>query len=570
MLLPRLLAKSSLFVLMGGLLTACPSDPAVQGASRAEAVAEPRPPAVDTLSAAPRDLPDPLCPFDNLGTTGLLVSLPDLGYADAVSGGALADEELNRRLPQQIWLRTARQSFNSERAFVLHEGGILSRPLDPEHPDAGHWRHVLLPGCLDGQVQAISADGTLLLALDPEGWIYTLQTEQYGPSSHGWTRRWGAYFWTDGGEQMPEDVQAWAASEFEGIYIDSAGREQDPAGILTVYTLRGNDWQLSYMDPWLPSDESREVCGPERGSLAIAGLSGSGSQVMVISKEGRVFTRLHEFDISGANTMFLDYSWQDQEGVAEPKIQLPGPEWMEHPPLPGEATNLISLHTTGEYSNQRVLRVEGRNAQGRSGFWEKALEAAEWRFQVTDEPLQGVALPMPGPYIFDTEDQNFVAEIEGYPVRIEGLNPYCSPASMQIAFGPEQSLSLLLHTTDGMRQERRGRGWDAQPHVYRAAVEVPLSIWQQKQSLPEAQQAFLQSHFGEQRFLVGPLDATPWQVVLNSPCWVFAAEDSAALSLDGLVPPRMPDLGILVGEIRAAEEQGRLPAVCPRVPAYGL
>ena len=108
----------------------------------------------------------------------------------------------------------------------------------------------------------------------------------------------------------------------EGVpYIDSAGRTQDVYGILTLYALRGDGLRITYMDPWLPSDESREVCGPERGTVPMAGLSGSGSTVMVISRGAEVYTRLYEFDVSGGNSMFFDYSWQDQDGVASPKAQ---------------------------------------------------------------------------------------------------------------------------------------------------------------------------------------------------------------------------------------------------------
>ena len=36
---------------------------------------------------------------------------------------------------------------------------------------------------------------------------------------------------------------------------------------------------------------------------------------MAISRSGEIYTRLYEFDVSGGNSLFFDYSWQDQDDV---------------------------------------------------------------------------------------------------------------------------------------------------------------------------------------------------------------------------------------------------------------
>lgn len=513
-----------------------------------------------------RTLPDPICALDNLGTTGLLVPVPDTGMPGALQAGANVDQILATQLPDTVYLRDGRHSFSDQYYFVLHDGRIYIKANRETTGVDEPWRAVLLPSCLDGQVTAISADGTVLLALDSQRWIYTLDSNANGPESMGWTRRWGPYFWTDGGEALPPDVGHWATSQLNSdeIYFDSAGREQVPAGILTLYALRGDGLRITYMDPWLPSDESREVCGPERGTVAMAGLSGSGSVVMVISREGRVYTRLYEFDISGANSMFLDYSWQEQNDVAEPLIQLPPPGWIEHAPIPGVVTDRVSLHKQRPYTSDRILRVEGQNDLGQNGYWEKPLQADNWQFVMTGLPLIGRPLPLEGASHYKAEDSVYVGEIDGWPARIDNFNAYCAPSRFMLHIGEGPATELILHSTDGMRQERRARGLDGQRRMYRSAVEVPRALWEDRESQPRDVRNFLDSHFPHSRFLVGPLWATANQLRIGPGCWSMQAEVPVQENLPGLTTlPSGLDAGILVGEIRAAEEEGRAPAFCP-------
>lgn len=511
-----------------------------------------------------RTTPNPLCLADYIGTTGQLQGFPDpgLGLPTAIDGGAPADPVIAATLPEVVHLRGTRESYNATHYYAVREGRIYLKSNRELTGVDEPWLEMLLPDCLDGRVSALSVDGTVVLALDGERWIYTLDTAYYGPVTTGWTRRWGAFFWTDPGEQLPEDVTHWATSHLSGedtTYIDSAGREQDVFGILTLYALRGDGLRITYMDPWLPSDESREVCGPERGTVAMAGLSGSGSTVMVVGRDGEIYTRLYEFDVSGANSMFFDYSWQDQDGVATPLFQLPAPEWIHHARVPGPITDRVSLRKLPPDTVHRILRVEGQDADGNTGYWEKDLTDPGWRFVRTDEPLQGEALPLPGPHRYAPEDSRYAGQIEGWDAEVTDFNPYCSPARLRLHIGDGDPLDLILHTTDGLRQERRARGLNAQPHVYRSAIEVPKALWDERANLPATTRDFIERNFGDQRFLTGPVSATPGTLQITRPCWTLHRPTDIP---DALLPSAPPDLGVYVAELRSAEEEGRLPAVC--------
>jgi hypothetical protein len=363
------------------------------------------------------------------------------------------------------------------------------------------------------------------------------------------------------GEAIPADAHDWAASHTSGSggdthYIDSAGHEQAIYGILTIYALRGDGLRITYMDPWLPSDESREVCGPERGTVPMAGLSGSGSTVMVVGRNGRIYTRLYEFDVSGANTVFFDYSWQDQDGVAAPLMQLPAPDWIAHSAIPGRFTNRLSLRKLPPDTRHRIMRVEGWDGSGHTGYWQKDLAETRWKFVRTNEPIQGSEILRQDAAHYLPEDSRYSGSIDGHAAEVLDFNPYCSPATLRIQIGGKP-LDLVLHSTDGLRQERRARGLDSNPHIYRSAVEVPKAIWNHLAQQPAAVRSFIATHFGDKRFLTGPLAATPGKLQISQPCWTLTRQSDV---VD--LPVGFPDPGIIAAEALAEQEEGRAPAVC--------
>ncbi|MEU9130130.1 hypothetical protein AB0D08_18825 [Kitasatospora sp. NPDC048540] len=92
-----------------------------------------------------------------------------------------------------------------------------------------------------------------------------------------------------------------------------------------------------------------------------------------------------------------------------PAIQLPSPDWVHQPKIPGQITDRISVHKTGPGSDARELRVEGAS-QGATGYWSKALTAPSWTFVPTGLPLTGAPLENPG----DDRSRDTLAPVSPY------------------------------------------------------------------------------------------------------------------------------------------------------------
>ena len=195
-------------------------------------------------------------------------------------------------------------------------------------------------------------------------------------SAFNWTNRWGTPFWTGPGYTLPGGVKAWSWSVISPLedesWIDPAGNRTaiGSGKVSHIWGLRRGGQRLTFWDPWLPLDESYEMCGPHRGRFKAVNLSASGSFVFVIGRRGDMFTRLYDFDISGHDPVFFNYSYEDQRGKGDGSpIQLPAERWTEQPKIPGAITRAISIHKTDAGSIHRILRVEGkrRGADGLLG-----------------------------------------------------------------------------------------------------------------------------------------------------------------------------------------------------------
>src|SRR5439155_1083103 len=71
-------------------------------------------------------------------------------------------------------------------------------------------------------------------------------------------------------------------------WTDSAGNRQ-PVGdakVSHIWLVRDNGRRLVYMDPWLPADDSYEMCGPQRGRFRTIAMSAAASTVLVMNGGG--------------------------------------------------------------------------------------------------------------------------------------------------------------------------------------------------------------------------------------------------------------------------------------------
>jgi hypothetical protein len=353
-----------------------------------------------------------------------------------------------------VAFRGTRESFNQRYDVAARRGGLYLRGHAGDGRGTGPWRRLTLPPCMEGRVREVAIDRDVLIAIDGRRNLYSSGNalEPVERLYESWTMLWGPVLWSGAGVRLPAGTRAWNASGLttadDRWFLDGARRRQDVIGVATVYALGGDGSRITYLDPWLPSDESYEVCAPRRGRFRAVALAGSGSTVLLQGRAGELYTRQYDFDISGADIAQLRYSWEDQRGVADPAIQLPPLGWRRQPDIPGRPTTRISIHTTGAGSLARVLRVEGLDRRGRRGYWEKRIAGPRWRFVATGLSLRGrllAANARPAPLV-PARAAGYAGRLaDGTRVELRGFHPYCSPAPLRLIAPSGRRVTLTLH-----------------------------------------------------------------------------------------------------------------------------
>ena len=376
------------------------------------------------------------------------------------------------KLPREFPLRTTHETFNRLYSFVTRGGRIYARPRTD---GTSAWRELPLPPCFDGRVSAISADDDEMIALDDARRIYTMDNALKGGALFNWTSRWGTPFWAGPGYTLPEGVIAWSWSV---VSPAEDKRWTDPAGNHTpignskvshIWGLRSGGQQLNFWDPWLPLDESYQMCAPLRGRFRAVNLSASGSFVFVVGRHGDLFTREYDFDLSGHDALFFKYSYENQRGKGDgAPIQLPAAPWVHQPKIPGAITSDISIHKIGVDAIHRIMRVEGRRGS-QTGYWERDVASpasAGWRFHATGLPLSRPLLDNP------RRDTSRVGLGPSRSRRYRNgadwidYDPFCSPSRVHVG-----GRTLILHHVDGLRQQPRSAGLDDNPREQYGAIE---------------------------------------------------------------------------------------------------
>ncbi|MEV7415385.1 hypothetical protein [Streptomyces sp. NPDC089919] len=433
------------------------------------------------------------------------------GLADLVPGdgtlGLSALPPAAVELPGRVYLRGTAETFNRRWSFALREGLMYVKETAAD----GGWRTMTLPDCLAGRIRGISVDDDELAAVDEDGRIYTMDHALNAPWTWNWTYRFGAPLWLGGGTTVPYGSARWTWSVLspgeDQVWRDTAGNDHPVGGakVSHVFALSPDGSRITYVDPWLPADHSYEMATPLRGRFQARALSTAASTSFVVNRYGDLYTRLYDFDISGADRVFFGYSYEDQRGAVFPKIQLPAPDWVHQPKVPagGEIADRISVHKTGRGSDARELRVEGRD-HGTTGYWHKALTAEGWSFTATGLPLAGAllentpddrsadTLAAPSPYDYAGTRGEVTAQVDAFDVAVEG-----TPLVLR-AGGRE--LRLTLHTVDGLRQSVQAAGLTAQPRRFDGMVEVPESVLEDLDALPAPLRGLVRGRLGADRF----------------------------------------------------------------------
>jgi hypothetical protein len=423
-------------------------------------------------------------------------------------------------LPARVDLRSLTRTFNRRYAFALQDGRVYFRPVA-----SAAWLRLPVPSCFDGDVQAISVDDDELLVIDSARHVFTMDGALRDTVWFNWTERWGPPFWTGGGRRLPAGSQ-WSWSVLSPLedktWTDPAGNRQ-PVGdakVSHVFMLRGGGQRIVYMDPWLPADDSYEECGPQRGRFRAIALSAAASTVFVMNRAGAMYTRTNDFDMSGADSLFLRYSYADQRGKAGAPIQLPPLGWVRQPRIPGRIRDAISIDKTGPGSDHRRLRVAGMR-----GFWEKALTDRSWHFARTGETLGARAVRNGGRApLGPSADRRYA----GDAVSVPDFDLACSPARLDVRLAGGRRLALTLHTVDAIRQTPRAAGLDSNPRLVQGTIEAPPSVLT---STDPAVKAFVAQYLTGGRFTQAPIEATMGSLVFKDQGWTLSARTSRGAPL---------------------------------------
>lgn len=455
------------------------------------------------------------------------VGTPELG-ADPSTAGLEAFPPTTAALPDQVHFRTSTETFNRRWSFIAGDGGIYVK----EAAAQGGWRSMPLPACLAGNVAGVSADDDEVLAVDRNGRFYTLDHALSAPKDWNWSTRYGAPLWTGPGNTLPPGTLDWTWSVLspneDHVWRDARGHDHPVGGakVSHVFALTDDGTRIRYVDPWLPVDHSYEVGMPADGRFRAVALSTSGSTSLVVNRHGDLYTRLYDFDISGADKVFFRYSYEDQPGLREAAdmlseridagtaaIALPAPGWLRQPKVPGEITDRISIHKTGSGSDARELRVEGASG-GRTGYWTKQLTGDEWRFVPTDQPLSGERLDNTADD--RSADPSVPASLYGYAGRspagwtaaIDSFDIASSPTPLRVDFGNGVALDLILHTVDALRQTPQPAGLTGQARHFDGTIEVPADALNSVAAQPGPISDFVAGALGGRRFVDTGVDVT--------------------------------------------------------------
>ncbi|WP_156094779.1 hypothetical protein [Nocardia lijiangensis] len=456
---------------------------------------------------------DPGCaPVGTVGTPEVTVDESTAGLETLAP--AAAD------LPTQVYFRTTAESFNRRWAFATRDGHVYVK----ESAAHGGWRTVELPGCLAGRVVGVSADDDEVMAIDRDGRFFTMDHALSAPRDWNWSSRYGTPLWTGPGNNLPPGTLAWSWSVLspteDHVWRDTAGNDHPVGGakVSHVFALTHGGQRIQYIDPWLPVDHSYEMSTPYGGRFQAVALSTAASTSLIVNRFGDFYTRLYDFDISGADKVFFRYAYDDQRGLPEAPdmlaervdsryaaIQLPAPEWAQQPKVPGEITDRISIHKTGPGSSARELRVEGRDG-GRNGFWTKQLTDEAWTFVPTDQPLVGTpldnpptnrsldTLAAPSPYDYQGVSPR------GWSAQVREFDVAATPTPLRIELNDGSGVDLILHTVDGLRQTPQRPGITSQPRHFDGTIELSPELLASLDAQSEAVRDFVRNVLGGNRF----------------------------------------------------------------------
>lgn len=316
-------------------------------------------------------------------------------------------ENINGFFPDSIFIKTQTQTFSFEYDFLLSDGKIYYKKRDESSEQWKLFQKTGLPFSLKNEFESpkkiveIAADADVLYAFSEEGKlfrVYTKKITHYKPFEwidyFGWPKKLPLYQnssvknkknWTIGSSR--KDVL---------FYEDALGNQHNygPLGVETITFLCEDGKTLRYCDPACPSDFSHTFKNPENGNFIAENLQASASTFFIISKTGKMYTRLVDYNTVGSNPMLYDYSYneiysdlQGSDAKSNTTVWfLPNEDWKIQPELPfgSKGTKFITIIQTGSGNYERELRIAALSPDEKTGFYHKKINDLEWQFTKAD------------------------------------------------------------------------------------------------------------------------------------------------------------------------------------------
>lgn len=419
-------------------------------------------------------------------------------------------------LPDEIFLKTPTQTRNNFNEFILQDGVIWQKPLGSK---PANWKKVPIKKGPTNPI-SIAVGGAYFQALNKDGTLYTLKSAfETNPKDYKWSKNWGHPIGKGPGAKLPEDMLAWDLSQLslkedKFVFNPTSNRKDFYLGNAHIFWLHKNGRYIKFMDPWVVSDWSYEVCGPYRARFKSIKLSSAGSLIFLINKYGDMFTRLYDFDLSGHNSVYYRYSYdpEKQKGILAPR-HLPLPGWKKQPKIKGKITNLISVFKSGRGATNRELRVEGINDKGETGYWFKDVKNKIWKFKVKNHKLFGEVLTNPsysmalstlGPVTSKKYSTQYGVN---YELELLDYHPYCSPAQFVVKAGGEE-IRVKFHYRGTFRTEPRPRGLTDEVLEQNGVIEVSQKVLDNYDNLNYNLKLFVKKYFKKKRWTKVKVEAT--------------------------------------------------------------
>ena len=420
---------------------------------------------------------------------------------------------INGLFPDEVYVKTPTQSFNSYYQFQLFHGKIFYKGFEGGAPEdwtilkrTGLPRNFFEGGFTDTErIISISADSNQLVALSEEGIFYNMMfTSGLSYSDFTWYQKKGWPVKTELRiDETVAGMRCWALGRRgkEVLWYEDINGNQHHYGTIGIDTycfLMDDGQEIRYSDPGLPSDFSHNILGPERGRFIADSLSASASTVFLINSAGEMYTRLVDFDTVGSDPMFFKYTYDPDYRDERPGSDydtnfnywvLPAESWKKQPAirLTGAAalSPFITVLQNGQGNYARELRVAGLNPAGEPGFFYKSIDGERWMFRKAPFDLGG--------HLYETADnvntegargrspdRSMAGRLIGAGVdeseivlRVDGFNLYEGSGKLTVCRGSEE-LAMDFHPVEMWYYlKRRSPGRDGSPKLFMVTLDLP-------------------------------------------------------------------------------------------------